>query len=236
MDGLSRRRLSQADTPSSRDARVGLSPKGHVRRAVLTGLVGSAFAAGCPGSNGAGPSPSPTPRVPNPLPAGVPNGTAFANLALVQDLAQRARPGAVLGQIDARRADLNGRATSLWTYVYYFAEAGGRFYDGWRAWADGHLEYIRGEPVTIPVEVGNLSGFLDVDTDRGVVAALSAGGQACIDRAPNNGWYHTIQYSYLFGEATLRITLFASGGASASDVYLNPTDGSVKARFVSCPT
>ena len=98
-------------------------------------------------------------------------------MALIQGLAQRARPGATLGQIDARRADLSGRATSLWTYVYYFTETSGRFYDGWRAWADGHLEYIRGEPVTISVEVGDLSGSLDVDTDRGVVASLAAGAK-----------------------------------------------------------
>ena len=208
MDGLSRHRRNQRSPwrggGSGTDAHRAVTPDRFVRRSVLAGIVGCALSAGCPGSNGAGPSPSPTPSLPDPLPAGVPNGTALANLALIQNLAQRARPGAILGQIDARRADLSGRATSLWTYVYYFTETCGRFCDGWRAWADGRLEYIRGEPVTISVEVGNLTGFLDVDTDRGVVASLATGGQACINHAPNEGWYHTIQHSYLFGQATLR--------------------------------
>ena len=210
-----------------------------MRRSLLAGIAGSAFSAGCPGPNVAGPSPSPTPRLPNPLPAGIPNGTAFTNLALVQSLAERARPGSILAQIGCQRVDFTGRcrADDLWSYSFYFLdEAGALRLDGWRAWADGRIEYIEALLVTIRVEIGNLRGFLAVDSDRGVDVSLSEGGQACIDRSPNDGWYQTAQYSYLFSEPTLQISLFKNGGAGASDVYLNPTDGSVKARFVSCPS
>ena len=241
MDGLSRHRRSQRNPGRanwhSADTGGALAPDGLVRRSVLAGIVGSAFSAGCPGPNGAGPSPSPTPTVPNPLPAGVPNGTAFANLALIQGLAQRARPGAILGQIDARRADLTGRATSLWFYHFFYQDTAGALrLDGWLAWSDGHLEYDPAILVSIPVEVGNLDGFLRVDSDRAVAASLAQGGQECVDKLPPQAWYNSVQYSYRFGEPTIRISLFQPGGAGASDVYLDPVDGSLKARFLSCPS
>ena len=241
MDETGRHRLSQPvlgqGVPGSSDARVFLPPNGRARRAVLAGLVGSAFSVGCPGSNSTGPSPSPTPSVPNPLPAGVPNGTAFANLALVHGLALRARPGAILGQVDSARVDLSGRATSLWFYNFFYQGADGTLrLDGWRVWADGRIEYEAAILVSIRLEVGNLDGFLRVDSDRAVSTSLAQGGQACIDRFPPQAWYNSVQYSYLVGVPTVRISLFQPGGAGASDVYLDPVDGSLKARFMSCPS
>lgn len=214
--------------------------RGLISRRRFGTLAGGSLAMGfsCK-NNPTGPGPTPTPGVlPNPLPNGIANATALQNLQLVTSLEKIIRPQGILYSISCLETDINGRckADRDWGYAFSYETATSeRRYDSWSVYGDGRVSYLEGSLGGIRGEYGDISPFLQFDSDR-AASAVAQLSRECIDRHPDGDWNYQMAYQFRSGVPTISALLKRRGQFNPiqSEVLLDSRNGSFLNGSFSC--
>jgi hypothetical protein len=219
------------------------------RAAALGLLVGGALALAGGACNHSTPTepirPTPTPVVatptptptPAPYPSGIPDATAFENLALVTRLEHEARANSFLVTIRGD-TELSGRLIiggAAWYYHFLLSDPAAASLEAiWRIWDTGQVTYYQYVPPIFNYEVPGIEGELLIDSPQAIQIALGAGIAPFTAEHPDaivNVWYWRRA-----GTAICQMQFFDRSHVDRCEpmVYIDAATGEVLATDLGC--